>query len=76
MRKITFQDEMIRTITESREKDIEKLKEERRRLLSIAYNAICGWQEDSLYERTEEEWKEYASEYLGITKEEYDEIME
>ena len=43
----------------------------------IAYNAILKWREDAFYEyANEDDFKEYALEELGITEEEYEEIME
>lgn len=43
----------------------------------IAYNAIVKWREDAFYEyESEEDFKEYALDELGITEEEYEEIME
>ena len=42
----------------------------------IAYNAIVMWQEDSFYDYNEEDFKERVIEELGITEEEYKEIME
>lgn len=50
--------------------EIEKLKKERERFLTIAYNAICFGQLDELYD------KERLLKELGCTEEEYDEIME
>lgn len=46
------------------------------RLKVIAYNAIVMWQEENLYDYTEDEWKEHLLEELGITETEYKEIME
>ena len=42
----------------------------------IVYNAIVMWQEDSFYDYNEEDFKERVIEELGITEEEYKEIME
>lgn len=47
----------------------EKLKEERNRFLTIAYNAICIGQLDEQYD------EDRLLKELGCTKEEYDEIM-
>jgi hypothetical protein len=41
----------------------------------IAYNAIVMWREENLYDYEEEEWEEHLLEELGITREEYAEIM-
>ena len=46
------------------------------RLKVIAYNAIVMWQEDAFYEYSQEDFKERVLEELGITEEEYNEIME
>ena len=42
----------------------------------IAYNAITMWREDSYLLYKEDEFKKHAMEELGITEEEYNEIME
>ena len=42
----------------------------------IAYNAIVMWREDAFYNYDDEEFKERALTELGITEEEYNEIME
>lgn len=46
------------------------------RLKVIAYNAIVMWKYENLYDYTEDEWEEHLLEELGITREEYEEIME
>lgn len=57
-------------LIEMYKEEIAKLKEERRRFLCIAYNAICLGQLDEIYE------EESLLDELGCTKEEYDEIMD
>ena len=52
------------------EKEIKKLKTERDRFLTIAYNAIVLGQLDEIYD------EERLLKELGCSKEEYDEIME
>ena len=42
----------------------------------IAYNEIIIQKEDSFYDYNEEDFKERVLEELGITEEEYNEIME
>ena len=56
-------------LIEMYQEEIERLKEERRRFLCIAYNAIVL---DGLDQRYDEE---ILLKELGCTKEEYDEIM-
>lgn len=46
------------------------------RLKVIAYNAIVKWKEDSYILYEEDKFKETVMEELGITEEEYKEIME
>ena len=46
------------------------------RLKVIAYNAIVMWRQENLYDYAEDEWEEHLLEELGITREEYEEIME
>ena len=46
------------------------------RLKAIAYNAIVMWREDAFYDYNDDDFKEYALTELGITEEEYKEIME
>jgi len=46
------------------------------RLKAIAYNAIVMWKEDSYTLYEEDEFRQRVMEELGITEEEYKEIME
>lgn len=52
------------------------LQDELKRYETIAYNAIVMWQESSYIQYKEDEFKELAMCELGITEEEYNEIME
>ena len=56
---------------QKKDEEIERLKEERNRFLTIAYNAIIVSQLDQQYHGNEE--RLYRE--LGCSKEEYDEIM-
>lgn len=46
------------------------------RLKVIAYNAIVMWREEAFYDYNDDDFKEHALTELGITEEEYKEIME
>ena len=70
MNTLMLENEEVRKVINNYENEIKKLKEERKRFLVIAYNAIdymIGVADMSV---------EQICEYICCTKEEYDEIME
>lgn len=57
-------------------KNEQRLKQENQRLKDLLHNAICFMEETQSNYGTDEEVFEYILDYLGMTEEEYKEIME